>query len=188
VTRTVDEASRVQLLDRITEYVLTRGIASLSLRALAKELGVSAGLLLYHFRSKEELTIAILKFAGDRQRELFASLGEREFETPGDVCREVWRVISAPDVRPLFRLFFEVYGLALVDPERFPAFFPAAITNWLDFLEGPFACAGSDSTSERVRATIVLAGFRGFLLDVCATGDDARVDRAVAAWIEMLQC
>ena len=142
VTRKVDAASRSQLLDRIVAYAFTNGVASLSLRPLAKELGVSAGLLLYHFRSKEELTIEILKHAGDRQRELFARLREREFETAHDVCREVWRVLAAPEARPLFRLFFEVYGLALVDPQRFPAFFPGAITNWLEFLERPFMSDG----------------------------------------------
>jgi hypothetical protein len=35
----------------------------------------------------------------------------------------------------------------------------------------------------RVRATFVLAVFRGFLLDLCATGDTKRLKRAVDVWI-----
>ncbi len=46
---------------------------------------------------------------------------------------------------------------------------------------------GSDASTARVKATMVVAGFRGFLLDVCATGDDERVERAVALWIETLE-
>ena len=186
MTRKADEANRSQLIDRIVAYALVNGVASLSLRPLAKNLGVSPASLLYHFGSKEELTVEILKHAGDRQRELFASLRTREGETASDICREVWRVIGAPKARPLFRLFFEVYGLALVDPKRFPGFFPAAISNWLAFLETSYVRNGMSAADARVHATIVLAGFRGFLLDLCATGDSKRIDRAVALWIETL--
>jgi AcrR family transcriptional regulator len=186
VTRKADPANRSQLLDKIVSYAFAKGVASLSLRPLAKSLGVSPALLLYHFRSKEELTVEILKHAGDRQRRLFGALRTREDASPHEVCAEVWRVIGGPESRPLFRLFFEVYGLALVEPERFPNFFPGAITNWLDALEPAYVRGGLSPSDARIRATIVLAGFRGFLLDLCATGDDARVGLAVARWIEGL--
>jgi AcrR family transcriptional regulator len=186
VTRKADAANRSQLLDRIVAYTLTKGVGSLSLRPLAKELGVSPASLMYHFRSKEELTVEILKHAGDRQRTLLASLHVSHADRPRDVCREVWRVIGSPDARPLFRLFFEVYGLALIDPGRFPGFFPNAVTNWLDFLTRTYVQSGSDVDIARAQATIVIAVFRGFLLDVCATGDAERVDRAVALWIDGL--
>jgi AcrR family transcriptional regulator len=186
VTRHVDPASRSQLLERVVAYTLTTGVASLSLRSLAKELGISPGLLLYYFGSKEELTVEILKHAGERQRALFAELRTSNDGTAAEICAEVWRIIGAPEARPLFRLFFEVYGLALIDAKRFPNFFPAAISSWLDFLERPWISAGMNSNDARVKATIVLAGFRGFLLDICATGDRERVDRAVAAWIDSL--
>jgi len=32
----------------------------------------------------------------------------------------------------------------------------------------------------------VLAGFRGFLMDLCATHDRIRVNRAVTAWLKTL--
>jgi AcrR family transcriptional regulator len=183
VTRRADHAARSELLERIVDYAFTNGVASLSLRPLAKELGVSAGSLLYHFRSKEDLTVEILKHAGDRQRELFGAMRLRDDASPGEVCRAVWNVIGAPEARPLFRLFFEVYGLALIDPDRFPAFFPAAIVNWLDFIERPYVRDGLSPKDARARATVVLANFRGYLLDVCATNDSERVDRAVDLWI-----
>jgi AcrR family transcriptional regulator len=184
--RKPDVANRTALLDRVVSYAFANGVASLSLRPLAKELGISPALLLYHFRSKEELTVEILKHAGDRQRALFAALRADDDAAPREICREVWRLLAAADTRPLFRLFFEVYGLALVDPERFPDFFPGAITSWLDALEPAYVRAGLCAADARLRATIVLAGFRGFLLDICATGDDERVGLAVDRWIELL--
>lgn len=187
MTRKADEANRSQLLDGIVAYALTNGVASLSLRPLAKKLGVSPASLLYHFGSKEELTVEILKHAGDRQRLLFVSMRTAEDQTPGDVCREVWRVIGSAEARPLFRLFFEVYGLALIEPSRFAGFFPAAVENWITFLANFYVRDGMTVRAARVQATLNLATFRGFLLDVCATGDDERVDAAVELWIGSLR-
>jgi hypothetical protein len=75
-----------------------------------------------------------------------------------------------------------VYGLALVDPGRFPGFFPAAVENWLGVLAGPLVQRGMSVSEARASATLGLATFRGLLLDACATNDDARIERAVEIW------
>lgn len=139
---------------------------------------------MYHFGSKEELTVELLKAAGDRQRQLFEAMRTGDDASAQEVCRAVWNVLATREARPLFRLFFEVYGLALVDPARFPGFFPAAVVNWLDFLARPFVRRGMNETDARANATILLANFRGYLLDLCATNDDARVARAVELWLD----
>jgi AcrR family transcriptional regulator len=185
--RTVDPKSRSQLLDRAVDYVYENGIATLSLRQLAKALDVSPGILLYHFASKERLIVELLQRAGDRQRALFEGLRSDDDRSSAAVCRDVWRVLRDPKSQQLFRLFFEIYGLALQDPTRFPGFFPAAVANWLAFLEKPALREGASKTAARKRATVILAGFRGFLLDLCATRDHKRVDGAVEAWIDSLK-
>jgi AcrR family transcriptional regulator len=173
-------------MDRVLEDVLAHGIGSLSLRPLAKRIGVSPPALLYNFTSKEELTIAILKRAGDRQRALFETIRSEEGATPYEACGEIWRALSAPTSIPLFRLFFEVYGLALQDRERFPDFFPRAIEGWIDFIGMAFERSGATKREARVQATVVLAGFRGFLLDLCATEDYVRVNGAVTLWLRSI--
>ncbi len=171
------------MLDRVLEDVLEHGISSLSLRPLAQRIGVSAAALSYNFTSKEELTIAILKRAGDRHRELFEAIRSQADATPYEACRTIWRALSAPENLPLFRLFFELYGLALQDRARFPDFFNGAIERWIDFIGMAFERSGADKRDARVQATMLLAGFRGFLLDLCATGDFARVDGAAELWL-----
>jgi AcrR family transcriptional regulator len=186
VPRSPDEANRSQLIDRILEDVLARGIGSLSLRPLAKRLGVSAATLMYHFTSKEELTVVVLRRAGDRQRALFETIRSQPDATPYDVCRAIWSVLGSPKNVPLFRLFFEMYGLALQDRERFADFFPGAIERWLEFIAIAFERGGATKRDARVQATIVLAFFRGFLLDLCATEDHDRIDSAVELWLRPL--
>jgi len=186
VPRPLDEANRAQLIDRVLEDVLAHGIGSLSLRPLAKRIGVSAAALLYNFTSKEELTIAILKRAGDRQRALFETIRSQEHLTPYEVCAEIWRAVSTKEMIPLFRLFFEVYGLALQDRERFPDFFAGAIERWLAFIAIAFERSGAKKRDARLVATMLLAGFRGLMLDLCATGDFARVNGAANVWLQSL--
>ena len=174
-------------MDRVLDDVLAHGVSALSLRPLAKRVGVSAAALLYNFTSKEELTIAVLKRAGDRQRVLFETIRSREMATPYEACRAIWRTVSAPKNMPLFRLFFETYGLALQDRKRFPDFFVGAIDRWIDFIGIAFERSGEKHRDARIQATFVLACYRGFLIDLCATEDYSRVNGAVKLWLQSLE-
>jgi hypothetical protein len=53
-----------------------------------------------------------------------------------DALRSVRSWASAPEHRPLFRLFFAVYGLALPDPHRYRRFLGHVMTDWMDELSG----------------------------------------------------
>jgi len=172
VSRTADEARRAELLDRSVDYVCRHGLAELSLRPLAKAVGSSPRVLLYYFGSKEALVVEIVRRGRARQQAMMAALKPKS-RAPGDVARALWKEWSKPEWEPLTRLAFEVYTMALNDPSRFPGFLEASINEWLAALRG---C----TTTE---ATILIAGFRGFLLDLLATHDRARVDRAVDRWI-----
>ena len=55
MARTADEQKRVDLLERIVDYVMANGLSDLSLRPLADAVGTSPRVLLYYFTSKEEL-------------------------------------------------------------------------------------------------------------------------------------
>jgi hypothetical protein len=94
--------------------------------------------------------------------------------------------MSAPASEPIFRLLFEVYGLALQDRKRFARFLKRVVEPWLQFIAGPLIRDGWSQADARAYATIVIAGFRGFLLDLCATRDRARVTRAVEMWFVTL--
>ena len=185
MSRTVDEALRADLLERVVEYVWRNGISDLQLRPLAKAVGSSPRGLLYHFGSKERLIVAVLQSSGQRQREMFEEL-PRETESYAKTIRAAWAVLSAPGSEGLFRLFFEVYGLALQDRKRFPGFLERAVEMWLAYLEAPALRDGYTPKDARAIATLTLAGFRGFLLDLCTTGDRKRLARAVELWIVTL--
>jgi len=186
MSRTPDEAHRAELLDRAVDYVCRHGLAQLSLRPLAKALGTSPRNLLYYFGSKDDLVVEIIRRGRTRQQATMANLKLSSDLPPGQVSRVLWRQWTDPKRLPLMRLFFEVYSLAVSDPSRFPGFADRAIEEWLSALEGCSTLPGYSRAGARALATVLIAGFRGLMLDVIATGDRARVDRAAELFFSLI--
>jgi AcrR family transcriptional regulator len=180
VGRTSDKALRAELLESAVDYVCKHGLADLSLRPLAAALGSSPSLLLYHFGSKEALLVAIIRAGRARQHAVMRNV-ELAGKSERDAARLLWRSWSGPAWRPITRLFFEVYALALQTPSRFPGFLDEAVADWVTALAD-----GDESSHARARATVMLAAFRGLLLDLCSTNDKARVDAAAEIFFAML--
>ena len=183
MSRTVDEKRPGELRDAIVHYLVKNGLTGLSLRPLAKALGCTPRVLLYHFGSKEKMVIEVLAQVRERQR---ASYDQVEAPTFGEACLKIWERMSAPDSEPLFRLFFETYGMALRFPKTYRAFLHDTIEDWLQNIAEPLCREGWSPREARAFATIVLAGLRGFMLDFCTTHDRNRLDHAVSLWLRGL--
>jgi AcrR family transcriptional regulator len=179
--RPSDEELRATLIERGTDYVCRHGISAISLRPLAKALGTTAPLLIYHFGSKDALLVEIIKAGRIRQHEMISQMAARGL-SDAQAARELWRTISAPEFLPLVRLFFEIYALAMQDRSRFPGFLEHAVDQWIDAI-----CPPKPTARQRLEATVLIGAFRGFLLDLCATGDRKRVDRSVYLFLERFE-
>lgn len=187
MTRTVDLESRAALLERVTQYVLENGLHDLSLRPMAEAVESSPRMLLYHFGSKEELVATVLRSLRDRQIKRFDAMRRSDMFTLEAVCGAAWATISDPSFEPYLQLFFEAYSISLRDPSRFPGFHESLVEDWLDFLSEPLIAQGNTRAQARRQATIILAGYRGFMLDLAATGDRRRINAAFEKWLEYVE-
>src|SRR5215472_4981518 len=174
MARTADPARPAALLDRIADRVVARGLAGLSLRPLARAVGSSPRVLLYYFGSKERMLLKVLGRVRERQRETYARMKSANFATPADACRAIWQHMSSPQYERLFRMSVEAYSMALRNPRRFGNFLRSGVEDWLEFLAAPLIAKGHSREEARAHASIILAGFRGFMLDYCASRDRAR--------------
>lgn len=171
---------RTALLDGAVGYVLDHGLAALSLRPLAVELGTSDRMLLYHFGTKDDLVDAVLERANAQLLDRLApALG-----TEGGLVERLWRALSATEVARYLRLFFEVYGLALQAPGRYDRFQRSVLDTWHATVTEFLRAQGDDPSPARV--TVVVAGIEGLLLDLLITGDRARLDAAAVELAERL--
>jgi AcrR family transcriptional regulator len=186
MSRTADDSRPTELLDAIVRYLVKHGVAEVSLRPLAKAVGSSPRVLLYYFGSKEKLLALSIRRLRDLQRAGFGKLRDARYENPSDACRAIWQQMSAPESLAMFQLSQETFTLALRHRRQFATFLSTSVEDWLQFMSQPLICQGAKPEDARAFATLVIAGFRGFLLDYCATRDRQRVDQAVEMWIGTL--
>ena len=170
---------RARFRDQAVEYVLSHGVADLALRPLAKALKTSARMLIYHFGSREVLMREILsrlRELEDARIQAWFQSGEKP-RTMAEFLSWYWKRLSAPRARPAVRLIFELYVLALKNPRAYPGVLEGPLTYWQKLTEK----AGIPAKPDPLGATLLLATTRGLLLDLCATGDRARVEQAMDA-------
>ncbi len=148
--------------------VARRGTAASTFDHVSREAGVSRGLLYYYFGTKEQLLSAILNGVRDRLRAMYARLQARPNETR---LESLWAWTSSSRRAAFFRSFFEAYGLALRQPDRFAPFLEHVVADWLVL-------------ADREQATLELAVVRGLLLDLLTTGERDRVDAAFKRFLE----
>lgn len=186
MTRTASETRPAELLDAIVAYLVKNGVAELSLRPLAKAVKSSPRVLLYYFGSKEAMVVKALARLRERQRSTFGAMREARYDRASDACRAIWQQMSAPQSEQLFKFFFETYAMALRHPKRYADFLKSAVEDWVEFVAAPLIRKGRSPEDARAFATIVISGFRGFMLDYCAAHDRERTDRAVDLWLDSL--
>jgi AcrR family transcriptional regulator len=188
VSRQADARLRTALLAAIVDSVLTSGLAELSLRPLALAVGSSPRTLLYHFHSKQELVVAVLDETNRRQARLLEAWYERSAEHDArTLLLRAWQWLTAPRHDRLLRLLFETYGIALVDRKRYTNFLRAATNEWTRPFARALEARGFSHERAAALSTLVVAVVRGLLLDLLATGDRTRVDRAFRSFINAIE-
>jgi AcrR family transcriptional regulator len=177
---------RAKLLDEVADYILSNGLAGLSLRPLAAAIDTSPRMLLYFFGSKERLIAQALARIRTREQLDFRRAVSRSSsaDREGLLLRE-WKSWSSPRREKYLRLFFEVYGLALQNRERFPGFLEGAVGEWLPLVERAFAVAVAREHAQAL-ATFALAAVRGLQLDLLATGQRSRIETAFEEMLRLL--
>lgn len=80
------------LLDSAEEVILRTGLGSLTLDAVAAEARVSKGGLLYHFRSKDALILALVERTCEHWKADYLAAIAEEPEGPGRVSRALLRM------------------------------------------------------------------------------------------------
>ena len=179
----VTGVARQRLLDAAIEFVAAHGIADLSLRGLAAELGTSHRMLSHHFGSKDGLWVAIVEEVERRQVEAMAAAPAEDGATFADAMRSWWRHVSDPALWPNERLFFEVYGQALHGRPPASRLLDGVVSSWVEPAAERAVAMGVPADEAHALARLGLAVTRGLLLDLLATGDRAGVDAAMELWI-----
>jgi len=174
---------RPELLAAAVEYILEHGVCELSLRPMAKEIGVTHATLLRHFGTREELITEVAEYI---RADVFAERVEQAevVVSLAQSLRTVWKRLCDPKERRQFALLFELVALETRDPGRFANLTSLVISDFLEPLEAAFRNHGLSRREARDVATAYLALVRGLQLDLALTGDRPRVDAAMHRYID----
>ena len=183
-----DPERRAELLDEVVSYLGRHGLAGVSLRPVARALGVSVNALVHHFGSKDELVVAALRRAAEIQRGVE---GPWRRQVPhlstAELQRRWWRWINrSPEHLALVRLGLEAATLDATVSGLPGDVRAEQISFWReDIAEGLIADGIKPEDAER-EASLVKATFTGLVLDLLATGHRKRLTDALECALSRL--
>ncbi|MFJ1967103.1 TetR/AcrR family transcriptional regulator [Streptomyces sp. NPDC087903] len=169
-----------RLLDTCADHALAHGLPD-RLEPLATATGTSARMLIYHFGTRDALLRAVLGHARQRQLDAFGDLLRARPDEPYTATlNRAWTSITGPDGQPYLRMFGRLRESAV--QQLWPDFRRTATTDWLGPLEDGLRSIGRPDL-----ATLVLAVIRGLIMDLDATGDTTRTDRAFRDFVASVE-
>ncbi|HLS87024.1 MAG TPA: TetR/AcrR family transcriptional regulator [Burkholderiales bacterium] len=126
-TRLLAEAdlgeTKAKILDAAFRRLATEGYAALSMREIARDAGVNHALINYHYRSKDQLVIAVL----DRANRRLLERQQRMYRSPGNFA-EKWaaarRFYESDLASGFVRVQAELWAASLANPELREKFLP----------------------------------------------------------------
>jgi len=189
VARLVDFDRRTALLDEVVVYLGERGLANVSLRPMASHLDVSVNSLVHHFGTKDDLILAALRRSGAVQKEIEERwLARRPRMSQADLLRAWWRWITAsPQNLAIVRL-----GIEAVTLEATLGGLPRQVRGeqiglWRTNIEERLLAEGVGPGSAVIEASLAKAMFTGLIVDLLATGQKARLSRALEIGLARLE-
>lgn len=188
MARTPDPQLKLELLDRVVDYLARNGVAQTTLRPMAAALGVSINRLMHHFGSKDELITAALARAIDQQIDVQRKwLQRRPKLTQIELYRRWWKwLCSSSHNLALVRLNYEAATLepsvtGLAGDVR-----ADQIGVWRHDVERRLVAEGLEPERAAIEASLIKATFTGLAMDLFATGDTRRLTKALDAWLKRL--
>ena len=189
MARLVDVDRRAELLDAVVRYLAEHGLANVSLRPMAGELGVSVNALVHHFGSKDDLIVAALRRSETVQKNVEAQWLERRPQlSQADLLRSWWRWITAsPENLAVVRLGIEAAALDATVTGLPRQVRGDQIGIWRANIEQRLLEEGVAQSTATIEASLAKAMFTGLVVDLLASGQRARLTRALELGLERLE-
>jgi AcrR family transcriptional regulator len=188
VARTPDLERRQELLDRIVVYLAENGLAQATLRPMAASLGVSINRLVHHFGSKEELLSTALRRAIEQQVAVQDEwLAKNPRMSLVELYRKWWRWTNeSPEHLAAIRLNYEAAALDSKVTGLAGEVRADQIGVWRHDAEQRLIADGMPPERAAFEASLVKATFTGLVMDLFATGDRKRLNKAFTEFLDRI--
>lgn len=171
-----------ELLDALIRYLVRHGLADLSLRPMAAEVGTSARLLIFHFGSKEQLVAEVLAEMQARLQHSFsAMLAANPAPRRVPLLRMFWDWAVDGENYDYHRLLYQLQLLAAQNPKVYGRYLKQISSSWLELIRSALPPAQRTAAF----ATLYGAVFDGLFIELMSTGDRRRVLESLEQFISL---
>lgn len=167
---------RDDLLDKVTEHVLTHGLIGLSLRPVAAAVGTSDRMLIYHFTSRDALVSAVVARASQRAVDEVNALAGATTVRSG--VNRLWSAYRTEPLSSCLDVYCQAAATGLIGREPYLSDARASNDVWAAALREYFVRCGAPRRRVARIVTLVDSALYGFHLDL-ATDRPAELSRGV---------
>jgi AcrR family transcriptional regulator len=182
MSRPTEPQKKEELLERCLAAAIEEGVLDSSLNAIAKRIGTSGRMIVYHFGSKQELERQIIGLLEIRLREKLWSFQRVSLEgcdCLAEPLLEMWRHLTSPEMHGLLKLTMELNQRAIQGDTETQRFLERESQQWVDSL--------SNLTNDKTAALSLFHLFQGAILDFLMTGNVQRGQQTIKAFAETLR-
>ncbi len=174
MSRTPDDSIKEEILEKVLTVLARDGLNNLSLRDIAREVGVSARMLIYHFDSYEALINSVFIYLSIKHKSILKILlAENPNKSLGQVSEIYLEMIFRRENKKSLLLFVELYTKALRDVKKYDIFLNEVLYKWIKEIE--MIVQPKFKADARKYATIILSFYRGLMLDWLTSNDEKRI-------------
>jgi|SRR5450631_157257 len=170
-----------QLLEDLIAYFIRHGVADVSLRPMAKEVGTSARLLIFHFHSKEKLLFEVLDEMQTRLQRSLKDLLANPGADRSAPLRIFWDWALNEQNFAHLRVLYQLHILAAQDSKTYGKYLKRNSLNWLEVVLAIL----KPSQRSPALATLIVAIFDGLFIEVMSSGDRRSATAAIDQFVEM---
>ena len=182
MSRPTEPQKKEELLERCLAVAIEVGALDTSINAIAKRIGTSGRMLVYHFGSKHELERQLIGLLETRLREKLWSFQGVSLEGADCLAQpllEIWRHLTSPEMHGLLKLTMELNQRAIQGDSETQRFLEQESQKWVDSL--------SNLTNDKTTALSLFHLFQGAILDFLTTGNARRGQQTIKAFTETLR-
>lgn len=182
MSRPIEPQKKEELLEQCLAAAIEAGALDSSINAIARKIGTSGRMLVYHFGSKQELERQLIGLLETRLREKlwsFQGISIGEAASPAESLLAMWSHLTSPEMHGLLKLTMELNQRAIQGDSETQHFLEQESQKWVDSL--------FDLTNDKTTALSIFHVFQGAILDFLTTGNAQRGHQSIKAFTETLR-
>ena len=183
--RPLDHAKREELLAAAGAILARTGVVDTSLRELAAQMETRARMLVYYFRSKEQLILEVLT------RQQRAAIPETdELDLPISIaahrqwCIEDWHECTRGERHNNLRVVLQVFGAACGVDSPYREYTWETLSLLTRNSRARLEAVGMPTHVADTRSRIALAAFQGLIIEFFTAQDQTFVDNTFARFVD----